>query len=133
MKLSMVLLDSCFLFAYFVKEDDFHSQAVKLAKNFADETVFCSFLVFQEFMTLVMSRLGSQAAIQIGSDLLNEDSAIHLTKLDQELFEESMALFKTLSPHRLSFVDFALIALSRHLGAEVLTFDEPLQKALKSA
>lgn len=130
MKLFMLILDTSFLFALFVAQDDFHEQALLLAKESEGQLLSCSFLVFQEFMTLLMSKVGSTFAVKINNDLLGPDSPLQLLKMDEEFFEESNALFRTLSPHKLSFVDVSLIVLSRNLEAKVLTFDKGLEQAL---
>lgn len=130
MKLFMVILDTSFLFALFVEQDSAHLKAVHFAKSLAQENAFCSFLVFQELMTLMMSKLGSEAASKIGADILAQDSGIQILKIDQDYFEETVKLFEKLSPHKLSFVDVSLLVLAKKLEAKVLTFDQGLERAL---
>lgn len=128
----MVILDTSFIFALFVREDDFHLKAISLIKRFESELIYCSFLVFQETMTLMMSKLGSEAAASIVSNILGEDSPIKLLKVDQEYSNETFELFSKLSPHRFSYVDVSLMVLSREFEAEVLTFDRRLEEKLKA-
>lgn len=128
----MVILDTSFLFALFVEQDTAHQKALHLAKSLNQESAFCSFLVFQELMTLMMSKLSAVSASKIGADILAQDSGIQILKIDQEYFEETVDLFESLAPHKLSFVDVSLLILAKNLEAKVLTFDQGLDLALCS-
>lgn len=118
------------MFALFVKEDEFHEKASALAEQQQGELFACSFLVFQEFMTLLMSKVGSQMAAKIGKDLLDPDSSVQFLKIDEEYFANTWSLFESMGTHKLSFVDVSLITLAKHLEAKVLTFDQGLERAL---
>lgn len=128
----MVILDTSFLFALFIKEDEFHEKASVLARQQEGQLLACSFLVFQELMTLLMSKIGSAAAIKIGKDLLDSSSSVQFLRMDEESFEDTWSLFETIGTHKLSFVDVSLITLAKNLDAKVLTFDQGLEKALAS-
>jgi len=95
--------------------------------------IYVSFLVAQEFLTLLTSRYSSSVAATIYEDLFSEETGIKLIKIDEEFFEETLVLFKKLNPHRFSFVDVSLMVLSKELEAKVLTFDERLEEKLTSA
>lgn len=129
----MVILDTSFLFALFVKEDDFHKKALVLAQQQEAQLLACSFLVFQELMTLLMSKVGSVAANKIGQDLLDPSSPIQFLKIDEEFFADSWSLFRQLGQHRFSFVDISLLVLAKNIEAEVLTFDRDLEEKLRQA
>jgi len=129
----LVILDTSFLFALFVKEDDFHEKALALAKQQDSPLLACSFLVFQELMTLLMSKVGASAATKIGQDILDPSSPIQFLKIDEEFFDESWAIFSKLGPHRFSFVDVSLMVLSKEFEAKVLTFDRRLEEKLKQS
>ncbi|QQR54682.1 type II toxin-antitoxin system VapC family toxin [Candidatus Peregrinibacteria bacterium] len=127
-----MILDTSFIFAYFNSVDSLHKKARHIFKSSAEEPHFVSFLVYQELLTLMTSRFSSKEAIQLSEILLSEDSGIQLLKMDEEYFEESVALFEELSPHKLSFVDISLLVLAKNLEAKVLTFDERLVRALNA-
>jgi len=129
----LVILDTSFLFAYFQENDEFHLKAKELAENIRGELIYVSFLVAQEFLTLLTSRYSSSVAATIYEDLFSEETGIKLIKIDEEFFEETLVLFKKLNPHRFSFVDVSLMVLSKELEAKVLTFDERLEEKLTSA
>lgn len=78
-----------------------------------------------------MSKLGSDAATTITSNILAEDSRIKLLKIDPDYINETFDLFSRLSPHRFSYVDVSLIVLAKEFEAEVLTFDRRLEEKLK--
>lgn len=126
----MVILDTSYLYALLREEDDHHQKALQLSKKLNDELVYITFLIFQEFLTLLTGRASSQEAIKVADFLLSEKSPIQLLKIDKEYFEDTLALFKKLSPHRFSFVDVSLIILAGELEAEVITFDKRLEERL---
>lgn len=78
-----------------------------------------------------MSKLGSEPAATIISNILAEDSPIKFLKIDPEYINETFDLFSRLSPHRFSYVDVSLIVLAKEFEAEVLTFDRRLEERLK--
>ena len=126
----MVILDTSYLFAFFQSIDDHHPKAVAIARELEHESCYVPFLVFQELMTLLTSKYSSQEATRLMKVLLAEDSPIKLLKIDMDYFDETVALFRQLEPHRFSFVDVLLIALHRDFNAPVVTFDQRLQRAL---
>jgi len=124
----MVILDTSFLFALFQEQDEFHEEAKQVSLSFDGELVYFSFLVFQELMTLTMSRYSSEEATTISRTLLGEKFPAKIIKLDTDYFELTNDLFKKLGKHRFSFVDVSLLVLARELDARIITFDERLQK-----
>ncbi len=126
----MVLLDTSFIYAFFNEVDEFHGIARNLMQNIEEEPIFISFLVYQELMTLMMSRFSSEKAILLADTLFSENSSLQILKMDEEFFEDTQALFQKLSPHTFSFVDVSLMVLAQNLEAKVLTFDKKLAEAL---
>lgn len=124
----MLILDTSFLFAFFQQNDNQHDDAVGLTASFKNDVVYFPFLVFQELMTLIMSRYSSSEAIRICEIILDKDFPAQILKIDEEYFEQSVDLFKKLGKHKFSFVDVSLIVLARELGAKIITFDERLEK-----
>lgn len=127
-----MILDTSFIYAYFNSVDSLHDEAHRLFDLADEEPHFMSFLVYQELLTLMTSRFSSKEALELGKVLLSEDSGVHLLKIDEEYFDETLSLFEKLSPHRLSFVDVSLIVLSKNLETKVLTFDQSLERALSA-
>ena len=125
----MVILDTSYLFSLFQEEDDFHQKALGLSEKLDDEVSYITFLVFQELLTLITSRFSSAEAIRVADILNSERSPVQFLKLDEEYFDDTLALFKKLSPHRFSFVDVSLMVLAKNMEARVLTFDERLDRA----
>jgi predicted nucleic acid-binding protein len=126
----MVLLDTSFIYAFFNEVDEFHGLARDLLKDVENEPMFVSFLVYQELMTLMMSRFSSEKALLLSDTLFSENSSLQILKMDEEFFEDSKTLFQKLSPHTFSFVDVSLMVLAKHLEAKVLTFDKKLAEAV---
>ncbi len=126
----MVLLDTSFLLAYFWEGDFHHSKALKATSHFEEYTPFIPVGVFQELLTVLTYKASSEEALQVSRILLGPNPPAQILRLDENYFEETVKLFQELHPHRFSYVDLSLIALSRDLDVPVLTFDKALNVIL---
>ncbi|MFA5855515.1 MAG: PIN domain-containing protein [Candidatus Gracilibacteria bacterium] len=129
----MVILDTSFLFAFFNETDEHHAEAVRLTPSLEGDLIYFPFLVFQELMTLIMSRYSSSEAVRISEILLDGEFPAQIFKVDIDYLKESVALFRELGQHKLSFVDVSLIVLAREFSAKVITFDRGLKTALQKS
>lgn len=126
----MVILDTSFLVAFFRKNDVHHSAAFEAAKMYKGKVKIVSFLVFQEFISLLNRKVSTKIAATLAKQLLRGDNNIEIYKLDEAYLDQVLKLYGELGPHTLSYIDVSLIHLARELELPVLTFDKDLENVL---
>lgn len=124
----MILLDTGIIVARASAKDQHHARAVEIM-NEIDEgkygTLVITDYVFDEAMTLLLSRLGDVKAIaELGDKILSSGMLI---STDTERFMSAWQIFKTQRKTRLSFTDCTILACCKITRIEVLaTFDNTL-------
>lgn len=126
----MVILDTSFLVAFFKSNDVHHAAAVEAAETYRGQTKIVSFLVFQEFISILNRKVSTSVASSLGKQLLSGENHLEIYKLDEAYLDGVLALYSNLGPHSFSYVDVSLIHLSKELELPVLTFDKALAAAL---
>ncbi len=127
----MTLLDSSFLYAYYRNHDVHHGMAVEQAFQYQNESAHIPLEIFEELITLIGRKQGSDEAVKIGKLLLSEKSAVHILSMIPSQFLKTWQLFQTLSPYSLSYVDCLLITLAREYQCSILTFDKAILEYMK--
>lgn len=127
----MVLLDTSYLIAFFNKDDIHHFDALELAKSISGRQAFIPMVIFSELMGVLNRKNETHFAHKIGRFIMSADSPIQIFKIDDSAFDDAWVHFRSREQHALSFVDCMLIALSKNMDAELLTFDKELALELK--
>lgn len=120
-----VLLDTSGIFAYVATRDANHEAARTLVRRLAEENgrLVVLDLVFAEAMTLLRSRLNTSAALRMGNSL-RTSPFYEWMPLGRDGEQETWQVFQEYEDKTWSFVDCALLAMSRHLRIpEVFSFD----------
>lgn len=125
----MIFLDTAFLYAYLVKEDVHHKEALKIAKRLEGE-IFVTLDVIKELVTVVTYKISSEAAIQF-FNFAKSNEFFRIIGGVEGLFGETMEVFERLERHKLSYVDCSLVAIAHMFDCEIVTFDKELQKVLE--
>ena len=128
----MIILDTSFLFAYFQSTDVHHKKALEYAKNLDNEKILLPYDILKELITVITYKISSEEALKVLDALTVKDSPIELLHIDDIMNEQSLKLFKELSPHKFSFIDVLLIYLSKTFNCKVLTFDKVLMDKLST-
>ncbi len=125
----MIVLDSNIWIAAFHSTDSLHKKALDLFSQIEKEHILLPEYVLIETANVLMIRAKkSVAQYFIQSTANNTD--IHLLVSSKELLYETSDLFtKTKPRNNFSFVDTALLYLSK--SYTVLTFDKKLEKSIK--
>ena len=126
----MVILDTSFLVAFFKSNDVHHAAAMEAAERYRGQTKIISFLVFQEFISILNRKVSTSIASSLGKQLLSGENNLEIYKLDEAYLDGVLELYGNLGPHSFSYVDVSLIHLSKELELPVLTFDKDLATAL---
>jgi predicted nucleic acid-binding protein len=107
----LVFLDTSFLFAYHNEKSSNNKKAVDFIRDFAvnkyNWTLVISDYIFDELLTLMISRVGKTKAIEVCKKLTNEieSGIIRLIKVDDITFKEAIELFINHHDKEWSFTD----------------------------
>lgn len=125
----MIFLDSSFIIACKVVDDQNHEKSMKHLSEFIedDEEVIVSDYIFDEVVTVLLIKTKDLGiAVDTGNVL---KSSARLLKLDDFTFNKTWDLFKNQDNTKLSFTDCSSLALMKKEGIKRLaTFDEGFKK-----
>lgn len=121
----MILLDTNFLLGYFFSDDALHEKCLRISQNIKQEEAFIVTEIFHEVITLLSVRTSSKLAIETGKEI---QKIFPFFSPDKTAHEHAWKIFQENDPHRFSYEDIFLMALSEIYGFQVLTFDKKLQK-----
>ena len=129
----MIFLDTSFIYAYLVKGDIHHNEALKLFNSFEDGVTFkLTQDVLKELLTVATYKISSLDAIKLFDYVFTNVDVFEIVYDDySKNFDETMVVFKSLGKHKFSYTDCSLLAFAKSLRCTVLTFDKNLEKALK--
>lgn len=122
----MTILDTSVWIALFHKEDSQHKKALALTTKLK-EIVVPEYVIL-EVCTVLRAKAGGGVAEQFLEYALNSDNVTVLYS-DSKLFGGTTKLFQHTHSKKLSFVDTALLYLSR--THDVVTFDKELARAIE--
>lgn len=114
-----VLVDTTAWYAYFVRSDRFHTQAVNYFST--NPSIYTNSAVIEETLALLHHRVGKHETIIAARLMFNMcgDSISYTTAQD----DENIIKFYTIAPAYIDYVDASLVWLSRKLDIPVFTFD----------
>ena len=118
-----ILVDSSFLLAMVDRDDKHHNEVIAFLKELGIATLLVTSHIFDEAMTLIKSRLGSEIAVRTGQQLRlsTRFRLIHVTEGDDKAAWE---IFSHYIDKDWSYTDCSCLAVMRKLGiTEVLSFD----------
>ena len=126
-----VFLDSVYLIALEVENDQHHEEASKHWTTLFERphTLVTTSYVLDEIVTFLNSRRQHAKAIRLGDNLLTA-SNIQLIHVDENLFSDGWSYFKQYADKTFSLTDCISFVLMKRLGiAEALTFDKHFEQA----
>lgn len=124
----MVVLDTNIWYAHLSEDDYRHERAEKIFDGIDDDILIPEY-VLSELCTLLARK--KKKDIANGFIKITENNEhIELLPSSSQFFSDVRVLFQSIQSSRLSFVDVALIVLSRSF--RVYTFDAALYKHLKN-
>lgn len=124
----MVVLDTNVWYAHLSEEDYRHAKAEKIFETLDDDILIPEYIL-SELCTLLTRKKRKDVANQF-IEISENNEHIELLPSSSQFFSEVRTLFQGIESSRLSFVDAALIVLSRSF--HVYTFDATLYKRLKN-
>ena len=118
-----ILVDSSFLLAMVDRDDKHHPEVIDFLKKLERATLLVTSHIFDEAMTLIKARLGSEIAVRTGQQLRLSTlfRLVYVTERDDEAAWE---IFSQYTDKDWSYTDCSCLAMMRRLGiTEVLSFD----------
>lgn len=125
----MIVLDSNVWIAYSYKEDTLHKKACGVMKNINTRVLLPEYILI-EVSTVLAQRANKKIADLFLDRVLHNDDILILYS-SPKFFDAVVKLFQTNGGKQLSFIDTALVYLSRWYS--VITFDKALEKAIRKA
>ncbi len=123
--LTLHLVDSSVWVGLFLDFDTQHAKAERFFSNLKGG-IYLPYCVLNETVTVLAYKHSKKQADQF----LNFVGRDHKIKLIEDNIEEESSFFKSLTA-RISFTDAALLLLKRKLKANLVTFDEQLERLAK--
>lgn len=124
----MYILDSDFVYAYFVNTQSTHLIAKNILTNIVNQPLFMLDLVKYELATVISRKETQQMAIDIIQDLeVFELGRISINDQDEKKIWE---LFKSFTKKNISFVDCANLYFAQKLNYQIASFDQFYPKDL---
>ncbi|MCX7855980.1 MAG: PIN domain-containing protein [Anaerolineae bacterium] len=123
-----LLADTSFLVALVDAGDIHHAEAVAFLRQLREAIVIVTDYVFDETMTFLKRRLGSEVALQAGRQLRESlvFQRLHLTEEDEE---SAWRIFQRYADKAWSYTDCASLAVMQRLGIhEILAFDRHFEQ-----
>ena len=125
-----VFLDSSVILAGYNEKDPLHANGRNLIVELVAGKwgrIFISDYVFDECVTVALSKVGLREAVSLGQMLLN--SQLSMLKVAEAVFTRAWEIFQRRNPGHLSFTDCTTVAFLEILGIEHLaTFDKEFRK-----
>lgn len=120
----MYFLDTTFLVALFVSNDQWHSQAVNVYGRIKNNELAISKLVIAEVVTILKNKLETKDISEIYRNL----SKIFIVFDDNLSYDEAMDIFIKYDS-TISFFDAMYVAISKKEGInEIVSFDSDFDK-----
>jgi len=126
----MIFLDSSFVVAYKVENDEHHDKAIDIMIGISEGKygdVVISDYVFDEVVTVLSNKTKNiRASIEVGDILLISSDILYLNK---EIFENAWRIFKEQEGTKFSFIDCSNLAVMERMGIKnIATFDGDFKK-----
>lgn len=121
---NMYFLDTTFIVALFVSNDNWHSQAAEVYNKIKNKKLIISKLVIAETFTVLKNKLETKDILEIYRNLPN---FFHIIE-DNDYYDEAMSEFVKYDS-TLSFFDAMYVAIMEKEGIdEIVSFDSDFDK-----
>ncbi|MBI3335788.1 MAG: type II toxin-antitoxin system VapC family toxin [Candidatus Portnoybacteria bacterium] len=122
----MTILDANVWVAFFYKDDALHTKAEKIFQLCERPVVMPEYVILE--VSSVLSRKAGKKIADGFLELVMNSKDIEVLFSQDQFFIEVVEFFKRRPEENLSFVDAALLYLSK--SYQIITFDKSLQKAM---
>ena len=126
----MILLDSSFIIAYKVEDDEHHEKASRLIDKIVTgeygPPVITDY-IFDESITVVFNKTHQlKIAIGLGNELMG---ALDILPINKDIFEKAWNIFKEQENTKFSFTDCTILSFMKEMKINnIATFDKEFEK-----
>jgi len=124
----MTILDSNVWIGFLYKDDALHKKAEKIFQLCEKPIVIPEYIAIET--SSVLSQKAGKRIADGFLELIMQSKDVEALFAEDQFFIEVIEFFKHGKEKRLSFIDVALLYLSR--SYQIITFDKNLEKALKA-
>lgn len=131
MKNKLILVDSDAFIALAKEDDTNHQKAIKLLGELNNDEVnfITSNYVFSETVTVLSIRISHKAALDFIARIKSPQNPFSIKRVNEELEEKAIEIFKSQASKNTSFVDCTNIALCKEMKVDaIFSFDEVYRK-----
>lgn len=128
---SVIFVDTDAFVAVVKQEDTTHEKSIRLFQQLQKENVslLISNYIFLEVVTVISQKVGHKEAVLFIDNMQKDDSLLVIKRVDEELEEEAIRIFKAQTSKNVSFVDCTNMAfLKRGYADAIFSFDEIYRK-----
>ncbi|MDP2103530.1 MAG: PIN domain-containing protein [Candidatus Gracilibacteria bacterium] len=118
----MYILDTSLYCAVFLEEDAHHVNALDMISGI-DEKIYIPYFVFSETITVLTYRHSKELANEFIDFILSDERFVFI---NEDLLGE-VSFWKGIEK-RLSYIDIVLVYTAIKYGAELLSFDDEMNK-----
>ncbi len=124
-----MIVDTSFLIAFFLNEDELHEKAINNFKNVNGHLIIPD-RVLEETFTVLCYKKGVVYSLEVINKLKNNKDII-IYKID---YKESELIFEFVADikKKFSFVDYIILYLALNTHEKLLCFDDELVKIVKN-
>jgi predicted nucleic acid-binding protein len=125
-----LFVDSAAWQALYAANDKYHALAARAFRELADQKItFCvTDYVFDEAITLLLNRVGHDAARRCGEWLLSSER-VRFIRIDPDQWDEAWEIFKHYEDKAFSFTDCTSFVVMRQLRLhDAFTFDRHFEQ-----
>lgn len=123
-----VFIDSSGYSSLYNRKDNFHLEAKSRALEIFGKKIpaVTSNYVIDETLTNLLARIGYKVALQFGKRIFEENHAIEIIRVDENLEKQAWQVFKKYNKDKnWSFTDCTSFVIMKSMGIKVaFTFDE---------
>jgi len=123
----MTVLDSNVWIALFDEDDSLHRRAKRMVSELKEPVVLPEYVILE--VTTVLSQKAGKSFADLFLQKVFANRDIRVIASSQQFLEEVVQFYLSQTKGRLSFVDYALVFLSRRM--KIVTFDKNLERTLK--
>ncbi|MBA3724536.1 MAG: PIN domain-containing protein [Candidatus Levybacteria bacterium] len=127
----LIFVDTDAFVAFVKEEDNTHERAkrILLQLRYQQVTFITSNYVFLESVTVISQKINHQAAVSYIDKMLSADNPYELRRIDKEIDEQAIELFKKQTSKNTSFVDCTNMAFMQKMDIDaIFSFDEVYRK-----
>ncbi len=118
------LLDTNFLFSYFINFDLNNPKAIKIMSNLSSNYKYITDYIYLELATIIAQKSGKFCWKIINKMISDPVSGLKEIKISNGIYSATKAEYLKINKKDISFVDLSIILCAKEFGLSVVTFNK---------